>query len=302
MNDVCRNVLEQIELYAAGECAEPARTEIAQHLAACPGCARSERESALLLGLLQARFEEPERLQRLHARLLSERRPSARTRVLGFAGRAAAVAALVLLAFGLTLGFRSFSTPEGEASLQIALAPAQSRLAQPGPAKAFAEKVHVGGPLIYTLDMKGKTGAEYRQALRDAMLGGQPPAPPAVNLQLTLRNRGEHALRILVGAENTALTLRLAGPGALTLRAKDPLGAAFLDSRTVRLAPGKSAVLPIERLVYGSRNHIQYAYWTEPGEYTLSIRYRAEIAARDARERTVWVQSEPIRILVQTAR
>lgn len=307
MNETCREVLDQIELYAAGECAEPGRTVVSRHLATCPSCAQSEREALLLLGLLDARCQEAERLQRLHARLENEGRPVARRRFLPLARRAAAVAALVMLAFGLTLGFRAFRPADDAFSLEIALGRGPARLAQPAPAiDPAAEKLHaMAVPLVYTLDMKGKTVAEYRRELQKSVSRGRPPAPPRVDLHLELRNRGHRELRILVGVEASELTLNLTGPGVLISKAQDDLDAAFLVPKTVRLAPGRTAWLPIERLVFGSRGSIQYAYWTEPGEYALSIRYRAAVATaagNDAAARLVMVQSAPIRIQVLAAR
>lgn len=305
MNDTCRDVLDQIELFAAGECNERERAIISRHLAVCPACARSEREAALLLGLLDAHFEEPERLRRLHARLESEWRAAPRRRLLAFVRRATAVAAMLLLAFGLTLGFRAFSPADVEAPLEIAVGRASSRLAHPAPAidPAVPEKLlALAEPLVYTLDMKGLTAAEYRHQLKESISQGRPPAPPRVNLELKLRNRGQRELRILVGAEQSELSLSLAGPGVLIVPAKDALNAAFLMPRTVRLAPGQATSLPIEQLVLGKRESIQYAYWTEPGEYVLSIRYRAVVALNGADARQIAQENATVKIQVAAAK
>ena len=110
----CPQVVEQIELYAAGECDEPERTAIQRHLASCSACARAEREARQLAGLLDIRFQEPDRLERLQRRIESEGRWRPRS-VLPLVRRLAAAAAVVALAVGLSFWFRSFS-PEGGAS------------------------------------------------------------------------------------------------------------------------------------------------------------------------------------------
>ncbi len=69
------------------------------------------------------------------------------------------------------------------------------------------------------------------------------------------------------------MSLDLEGPGAVSVPA--PRAApAWPDLGVVRLGPGETLRLPIRRLAYSSRGSVRYAYWTEPGEYTLSIRFR----------------------------
>ncbi len=93
----CAEVEEHIELFAAGECPPPLAEQIEAHLAQCPACSRSFHETQQLLGLLDLRFQEAERLRRLQERLAAE--DARRVRTLRF--RRLAIAAAVLVAVGL---------------------------------------------------------------------------------------------------------------------------------------------------------------------------------------------------------
>jgi hypothetical protein len=99
-----------------------------------------------------------------------------------------------------------------------------------------------------------------------------------VNLDLEMRNRSDRECRLFIGTDWSELFLDLQGPGVVTAESSDSFGAAFLVPKTVTLAPGQHFRLPITRLVYGSRRRVQYAYWVEAGEYTLSLRYKAIIS------------------------
>jgi hypothetical protein len=60
----------------------------------------------------------------------------------------------------------------------------------------------------------------------------------------------------------------------VTVPARDPLDQPFLTKGLLKLGPEQSEVLPLPRLVFGSPGRIRYAYWTEPGSYTLTVTYR----------------------------
>jgi len=107
----CGEMAEQVELYAAGECLEPVRAVVEQHLAHCPGCARAVEEARRLVGLLDLHFQGADRLRRLQARIAADKTPRPlRPR---FVLYAAAAAAAILLAIGLYFGLssRSKQTP-----------------------------------------------------------------------------------------------------------------------------------------------------------------------------------------------
>ena len=45
----------------------------------------------------------------------------------------------------------------------------------------------------------------------------------------------------------------------------------------MKLAAGKSHTIPISALSYGARGMGNYAYWTEPGEYTLTATFNTAL-------------------------
>src|SRR5439155_23543886 len=71
----CMEVMEQIDLYAAGECDAAEARRLAAHIAACPSCAPRLRKATALQGVLTLRFRERENLLALHERLPRETKP-----------------------------------------------------------------------------------------------------------------------------------------------------------------------------------------------------------------------------------
>ena len=69
--------------------------------------------------------------------------------------------------------------------------------------------------VVYSLDLGGKTSAEFRADVRAAARSGLPPPPPAVDLELTVRNPGRDAVSLRLEDKETELLLDLQGPGAL---------------------------------------------------------------------------------------
>jgi hypothetical protein len=122
------------------------------------------------------------------------------------------------------------------------------------------------------LDRNGKTGDEYRRYLRETRRTGALPQPPALDLALELRNPGPAERVLHLEDERTSLALDLQGAAVLRLGVTGE-ALAPLARHAIRLGPGQSQPLPI-RLIEGSRGRVQYFYWTEPGEYTLTIRLR----------------------------
>ena len=116
----CEQVEPLIDLYAAGECDVPAGAAGERHLAACPACRESCRQARQLSGLLDQRFQESERLQRLWARVDAEPRRARRLES-PFGWRAAAIAAAVLLTFGLSdlLGPVAPVSPDGQLTARL---------------------------------------------------------------------------------------------------------------------------------------------------------------------------------------
>src|SRR5439155_21220681 len=92
----CPDVEARLDLYAADEC-DPAEADaIRRHLAHCPRCVAACDEARQLVGLLDLRLQEPERLSRLEARLAAAE-GAPRRRVLRFPAGLRHVAALAAM-------------------------------------------------------------------------------------------------------------------------------------------------------------------------------------------------------------
>lgn len=239
----CQEIDEHLEEYAAGECDAALAEAVERHLADCPSCRQKHADSERLLGLLDWHFRADDGFGRLAVVLQQEQRRVAPWRIVPFARRLAAVAAVLLVLFGLS-GWLA-PRPEERPALVATL-----RQARPEIAPAAGHK-------LQAVARKGK-----------------PPQPPRIDLALEVRNRGDRPLYLDVGGPGTELSLDLRGPGALRLPAAGVPEPPFLTPRRVRLAPGASYALPIPHLVGGSRGRLYALSWTAPGRYTLTVRYR----------------------------
>jgi hypothetical protein len=213
----CPDVLARLELYAAGECDAAEAAAIRQHLGQCLRCTTAADETRQLLMLLELRLQEPDRLQRLEARIVAEDAP--RGRVLRFPvglRRAVALAAMLLLTVGLagwlSPGLRVAGTDAG----LVAVLSAEGQMARPA---AMVERVHK--------DM------------------------PEVPLTLELRNSSDRTLRVWVAGPQAELTLEVRGPGTVRVPlTKEPEA----QPRAVLLAPGETYSLRIAPAMDGHRS------------------------------------------------
>jgi hypothetical protein len=298
----CAEVEGQLGLLAAGECDRPTRQAVERHLAHCPACAASYAESQRLLGLLALELDQagPERVRQRIER--EERQPPRRPALLPFVRRVAAVAALFLLAVGLSWWLRTWPAREGEPDLQLAALAIRGdqlemKANQVMPARATGELSAFrtpsdAEPLIVALP-PGQRGGAFRRELLQAERDGKLPPPPALPLALALKNAGARPLVVRVGDAATGVALDVYGPGVVRLPASAGAALEFLQPRTLRLAPGEQYVFRIDRLIAGAPGRWEYVYLTEPGAYTLVARLRVT-----ADDRVVTVASEPIRVKV----
>jgi hypothetical protein len=283
----CPEVEAQRELYAARECDAPTGAAIARHLAGCPGCSRAFEEARQLAGLLDLHLRAPEGLHRLRARVAAEaRRPPARRRVLPFLPRVASVAALVLLTVGAWRWVASGLAPAPllPQGLAVAVLAAPSR-----GAPEHVAAVKAPGPdraLVYPL-----TGAPQSK--------GPLPPPPAVNLEVRLRNDGPRPVEVWLGGPRFELRLDLRGPGVVSVAAPDQTHLPFPAARKVTLAPGQAQAIPVTRLVSVQNGEVRYLYWTAPGLYTLRVRVRAPVAAAEGEQAFLTLTSAPVSIEVR---
>jgi hypothetical protein len=250
----CPDVEVLLDQYAAGEC-DPAEAEaVRRHLAGCPRCAAACDEARQLVGLLDLRLQEPERLLRLETRITDEERP--RRRVPRFpAGlrRAAALAAMLVLIAG----------PVGW--LMRGLPPAED----------------MGGLMASLREEPARDGPQARFAPGAELVRGAPKGAPAVSLELELRNTTDRPMRVWVAGPQTELRLDMRGPGARSTPAKDRAEA---EPEVVPLRPGESHTIHVAGLTDSRRAWT----WTKPGDYTVTAEFttRAEVSGLGTRRIT----------------
>ena len=148
-------------------------------------------------------------------------------------------------------------------------------------------------------------GKDLKKQLEDAKKTGRYPEPPAVDLVLEITNGTDKDVEFWTGGDPVQVLLELKGPGAVTAK---PLVISTLEFRLPKpmtLAAGKTHKVPVTRLRYGHRGISELAYWTEPGEYTLSATFNTGIKpapkgtkAEDDGFARVKLTSDPIKIKV----
>jgi hypothetical protein len=276
----CEQVEEQLDLLAAGESDRPTRRAVEAHLEKCPACSASYAECQRVQGMLDLHYNEADRQKRLRRRIEADR-AARRRRVLPFVKRAAALAALLLVTFGLVLLLPNWkeSAPGGELALLVKGDGVQKVRGGPavGPEHALADATARFAKQEVVLAVpEAQRGEEARHRLRDLHKTGELPPPPPVGLELELMNTGVRPLDVRLGGDEGNLSFDVKGPGVVRLAA--PRGSAPpLRSQERRIAPGASQILPLERLIAGGGGHVEYVYLTEPGEYPLTIRLRAKV-------------------------
>jgi hypothetical protein len=161
--------------------------------------------------------------------------------------------------------------------LAAASAPATGPAPVPGPKNEQGlTAVLMADKATYTLD-PAQSGKDFRDRLSPPgnARGGRGPAgglpkPPAVDLTMRITNNSDKDVTIMVGGDDSQMQLKLAGPGAVTVENMVAMTMEFRIGKPVTIAPGKTYDTKITSLAFGMRGISQYAYWTEPGEYTLT--------------------------------
>lgn len=207
--------------------------------------------------LLDWHYRADAGLTRLKQRLRVEAKP--RRRFEGFSRRLVAVAALVLVLFGLANGLGPLPVNGGE------------------------EVVGVLGPFAQAIPAPARGGPEALKLDRGL---GQP-----VNLTLEVFNLDKRPRTLLVGGLRTSLQLELSGPGVIRLSSADlkDVTPPFLMEQAVRLEPGARFSLAIPYLIGGRRGALEGVSWNRPGRYTLKVLYRVTSLDDLGRERDLYV-------------
>jgi hypothetical protein len=126
----------------------------------------------------------------------------------------------------------------------------------------------------YTLDLGGKTAAEFRkqvEATKNPQAANVPSAP-AAEFAVEIRNAGKTDVELVLGDQfGDFIRLDLQGPDALAVDLSVVVPAIRVRPRPVKLAPGKTYVHEYKSLSQQSNNQDGFrAYWLKPGEYTLT--------------------------------
>lgn len=196
--------------------------------------------------------------------------------------------ALILAALAVATGVRAADTPAGSTD-----------------PKGVPLKLEIAGTAKYTLDLGGKTAAEFKKAIADAKESGGPvPPPPAVDLRLTVTNTSKKPIEVWKSGDPIVVSLTLKGPGVLEAKPALAFTADFKLPMATELEPGKSLEFPLKALVGGFRGASDYTYWIEPGEYELVASWKSGVSPKpeEAMEQDgfgiVTVTSAPFKIVV----
>jgi hypothetical protein len=164
----------------------------------------------------------------------------------------------------------------------------------------------------YTLDLEGKTPAEYRDAVKN-----RPPRVD-VDLMLELKNTSAKEIKIWIvgdlrdekrqeGGDYVTLKLELEGPGAVNALVHQEETRPRTPPPTVHaLAPSKTWTLPITSLSHGTHGiahlAVHRSYWTQAGDYTLTATFKTAVSPKpDGAKETKWAHFEGGFVTVTTA-
>jgi RNA polymerase sigma factor (sigma-70 family) len=173
------------------------------------------------------------------------------------------------------------------------------------PAGVALEARLVGMKEAYTLDLGGASEEEFLKQV-EAGKGKQLPDPPTVDLFLDIRNTSDKEVTIWIGGDETRLELELKGPGAHSINTMYAFTSELRFAKRVVLGPNSSTNVPVAKLAWGTRMAERFAYWTRPGDYTLTATYRTAVspAPRGADDAgngfgTVTLTSAPVTLTVR---
>jgi hypothetical protein len=279
----CDRVVEELDLYAAGECDAAEQSAVETHLKSCGRCQANLQAARHLLNLLDLRAAEPARLNRLQALIRQEARQRRHSPMLTQVRRFAALAALLLIGVGLV----GLPTPPDSVMPTTALGdvlvvewmtpPAANRPAQ--------EKLQHTGLIPGAVEAMATTRTtkptEDQPILATFPLKTDGPAA-AVALRLRVENNGPYPLTVRPQGNRTEVSLDLSGPG-VQRSPMDSTARLALSPSTLRLQPGQSKTLTLERLTAGRNGAVDSLKWTLPGEYELTGTLRLE----------AWVRGQP---------
>jgi hypothetical protein len=275
-NPTCDDVVDLIDLYAADECDPAQQNAVRAHVDSCGDCQRALEESRRLMGLLDVHFRQEEALSRLAARLEAEARPARRLeRRLRIVHRFAAVAAMLLVTFGLGVVLFPAGTSPRPLSLQLSMTTlaAKPELAPPAMLesrdKSKAARVEKDKAVGVDQEIaRGKTGKKFADDW---------PLPPPVEMGVRVTNPGRTSIELDVGGPEFRWELELrGGPVERHEVGEQPAYVPF-RRRQVTIAAGGAETLRIERLASQQGARVEYLY---PKAGVYEVRVRMEVTAR----------------------
>lgn len=163
-----------------------------------------------------------------------------------------------------------------------------------------------GKKTTYTLDRGGLTAAEYAKKLADGKKSGKLPPPPAVELEVTVKNVSDRPVTVWVKGDPVVLALALKGKGAENVEPSLAFTLEFRAPEGVEIAAGKTHTFPVKALKSGHRGGSKFAYWTAAGEYELVATLKTGMtpAPKDAKDAgdgygQVTLTSAPLKLKVE---
>lgn len=148
----------------------------------------------------------------------------------------------------------------------------------------------------YVLDAS-QAGKDFRDKIEAMRKGtGRPPAPPTVDLALRITNTTDKDITIHIGGDESTLSLKLDGPGAININPNMPMTMEYRSGNPVTIAAGKTSDIKIGSLLNGMRAMTEYNFWTEPGDYTVTATLTYPNAKGDGQSKLV---SGPAKVTVK---
>jgi hypothetical protein len=249
----CGQVEELLDLYAANECNAHESKTVRLHLAGCPSCQDRLDQAREFMGLLDLHHGAAPALARLHRRIEADARPRSAGRRMLSMQRFAAVAALLLVTFGLGVWLPTSFDPSPSWPLELAIVAGRTR-------DSVAGVLEPGE--TPRIDLEGRVLSQMNLALEKGE-GGDLPLPPRVNLLLVLHNPNPFPLVV----ERKDIGFTLHGQGVRS--EKGPPVSARIRSETI--APQGDASVRLERLESRIDGKSEYLYPTRAGEYTVLV-------------------------------
>jgi hypothetical protein len=178
---------------------------------------------------------------------------------------------------------------------------------KPDPEGTPLELTLAGKTTTFALDTGGLSAADFKARIEAAgKKGGRPPAPPAVDLTVSIKNTSDKPVTVWAKGDPVVLTLELKGKGAVNIDPPLAFTQEFRIPEPVEIAAGKAHDIPITSLVSGHRMASHFSYWTEPGEYELVATLKTGVnpAPKGAKEADdgfglVKLTSPPLKLTVE---